>query len=40
MIIKTIRGELSDMICNYVDDLLQAGDQRFVDLTKKTEKKV
>jgi hypothetical protein len=39
MFIKTIRGELSGIICSYVDDLLQAGDQIFVDLTKKTAEK-
>jgi hypothetical protein len=35
MFVKTIRRELSGMIFSYVDDILQAGDQRFVDLTKK-----
>jgi hypothetical protein len=40
MFVKTIRGELSGMICSYVDDRLQAGDQMFVDLTKKMAEKL
>jgi Reverse transcriptase (RNA-dependent DNA polymerase) len=39
MFVKTIRGELSGIICSNVDDLLQAVYQRFVDLTKKTAEK-